>query len=71
MRVPLRFTPQLLFEDNHLLVVEKPVNLLSQADHSGSSDLLSLLKDWIKRRDQKPGQVFWDWYSVWIALWVE
>ena len=58
MRVPLRFTPQLLFEDNHLLVVEKPVNLLSQADHSGSSDLLSLLKDWIKRRDQKPGQVF-------------
>ena len=58
MRVPLSFTPQLLFEDNHLLVVEKPVNLLSQADHSGSSDLLSLLKDWIKRRDQKPGQVF-------------
>jgi 23S rRNA pseudouridine1911/1915/1917 synthase len=54
----LSFTPQLLFEDNHLLVVEKPVNLLSQADHSGSSDLLSLLKDWIKRRDQKPGQVF-------------
>ena len=58
MRVSLSFTPQLLFEDNHLLVVEKPVNLLSQADHSGSSDLLSLLKDWIKRRDQKPGQVF-------------
>jgi hypothetical protein len=50
--------PQLLFEDNHLLVVEKPTNLLSQADHSGSPDLLSLLKDWIKQRDQKPGQVF-------------
>tara|TARA_B100000676_G_scaffold234287_1_gene233785 strand:+ start:134 stop:790 length:657 start_codon:yes stop_codon:yes gene_type:complete len=47
-----------LFEDNHLLVIEKPVNLLSQADHSGSPDLLSLLKDWIKQRDQKPGQVF-------------
>ena len=58
MREPLSFTPQLLFEDNHLLVVEKPVNLLSQADHSGSPDLLSLLKDWIKQRDQKPGQVF-------------
>ncbi|MCH2332583.1 MAG: pseudouridine synthase, partial [Roseibacillus sp.] len=47
-----------MFEDNHLLAVEKPINLLSQADHSGSSDLLSLLKDWIKQRDQKPGQVF-------------
>ena len=58
MRDLLSFTPQLLFEDNHLLVVEKPVTLLSQADHSGSSDLLSLLKDWIKQRDQKPGQVF-------------
>ncbi len=58
MRDLLSFTPQLLFEDNHLLVVEKPVNLLSQADHSGSPDLLSLLKDWIKQRDQKPGQVF-------------
>ena len=54
----MSFTPQLLFEDNHLLVIEKPVNLLSQADHSGSPDLLSLLKDWIKQRDQKPGQVF-------------
>ncbi|MEK9700597.1 MAG: RNA pseudouridine synthase, partial [Deltaproteobacteria bacterium] len=54
----MSFTPQLLFEDNHLLVVEKPTNLLSQADHSGSPDLLSLLKDWIKQRDQKPGQVF-------------
>ena len=58
MRDLLSFTPQLLFEDNHLLAVEKPINLLSQADHSGSSDLLSLLKDWIKQRDQKPGQVF-------------
>ena len=58
MRDLLSFTPQLLFEDNHLLVVEKPTNLLSQADHSGSPDLLSLLKDWIKQRDQKPGQVF-------------
>ena len=54
----MSFTPQLLFEDNHLLVVEKPVNLLSQADHSGSPDLLSLLKGWIKQRDQKPSQVF-------------
>ena len=58
MRDLLSFTPQLLFEDNHLLVVEKPTNLLSQADHSSSPDLLSLLKGWIKQRDQKPGQVF-------------
>ena len=33
-----------LYEDNHLLVVEKPVNLPVQADASGDADLLTLLK---------------------------
>ncbi|HLD17558.1 MAG TPA: RluA family pseudouridine synthase [Patescibacteria group bacterium] len=52
------FNPSILFEDNHLLVVEKPVNLPAQEDTSGDPDILSLLKDWIKQRDQKPGNVF-------------
>ena len=50
-----RLTPQPLFEDNHLLVVESR-QPTSQADHSGSPDLLSLLKDWIKQRPAR--QVF-------------
>lgn len=52
------FTPLILDEDNHILVVVKPANLPSQADASGDEDLLSLLKEYIRRRDNKPGNVF-------------
>lgn len=48
----------ILFEDNHLLVVEKPVNVLSQEDHTGDPDMLTLLKEDLKRRYEKPGNVF-------------
>lgn len=48
----------ILFEDNHLLVVEKPVNVPTQADESGDKDLLTMLKDDIKVRYNKPGNVF-------------
>lgn len=47
-----------IFEDNHLLVVEKPPNILSQEDKSGDLDILTLLKNKIKERDKKPGNVF-------------
>lgn len=47
-----------LFEDNHLLIVEKPVNVPSQADSSGDADLLSLLKQDLKVRYSKPGNVY-------------
>ncbi|MBT9173592.1 MAG: Ribosomal large subunit pseudouridine synthase A [Syntrophomonadaceae bacterium] len=49
---------RLIFEDNHLLVAEKPVNLLSQPDRTGDPDVLSLLKEDIKRRHHKPGNVY-------------
>ncbi|MBB4825396.1 23S rRNA pseudouridine1911/1915/1917 synthase [Sporosarcina luteola] len=48
----------ILYEDNHLLVVVKPVNVPVQEDASGDADLLTLLKDDLKRRYQKPGNVF-------------
>ena len=51
-------TIKIIYEDNHLLVVEKPVNVLSQADNSQEDDMVSRLKKLIKIRDQKPGQVF-------------
>ncbi|NLZ38200.1 MAG: RNA pseudouridine synthase [Firmicutes bacterium] len=47
-----------LYEDNHLLVVEKPVNMLSQRDITGDPDLLSLLKQKLKEKYQKPGNVY-------------
>ena len=51
-------TPHILYEDNHLLVVEKPENLPVQADASGDGDLLTLLKAYIKEKYQKPGDVY-------------
>jgi 23S rRNA pseudouridine1911/1915/1917 synthase len=49
---------KIIYEDNHLLVVEKPVNILSQADETGDPDLLTLLKQDIKTRYNKPGEVY-------------
>ncbi len=48
----------IIYEDNHLLVVNKPVNLLTQADRTGDRDLLSILKQDLKVRYNKPGNVY-------------
>ncbi|GIO66363.1 RNA pseudouridine synthase [Paenibacillus sp. FSL M7-1455] len=47
-----------LYEDNHLLGIVKPVNIPTQADVSGDPDLLTLLKEDIKERYNKPGNVY-------------
>jgi len=44
--------------DNHLFVLYKPAGLLVQGDETGDISLLELGKEWIKRRFDKPGQVF-------------
>ena len=49
---------RILYEDNHLLVVEKPVNLPVQADSSGDEDLLTLLKQYLRTRYDKPGEAY-------------
>lgn len=48
----------ILFEDNHLLVIQKPAGLLSQEDHTGRPDALTLCKEYIKKKYKKPGNVF-------------
>lgn len=48
----------IIYEDNHLLVVEKPINIPVQADSSHDLDFLTILKDFIKKRDNKPGNVY-------------
>jgi 23S rRNA pseudouridine1911/1915/1917 synthase len=48
----------ILFEDNHLLIVCKPVNLLSQADHTGDPDILTLCKSYLKKKYNKPGNIY-------------
>lgn len=49
---------QILYEDNHLLIINKKVGQLVQGDKTGDKSLLDLLKNHIKERDQKPGNVF-------------
>ena len=49
---------EILYEDNHLLVVVKPQNIPVQADISGDEDLLTILKGYIKEKYNKPGDVY-------------
>ena len=48
----------ILYEDNHLLVAVKPPNLPSQGDKSGDPDMLSLLKDYLVKSKNKPGDAY-------------
>lgn len=47
-----------LYEDNHIIVVEKPFNVLSQGDATGDIDLLSMVKQYVKVKYNKPGNVY-------------
>src|SRR5699024_1228866 len=49
---------KILYEDNHLLIVEKPVNIPVQADSTGDKDCLTILKEDIKMRYNKAGNVY-------------
>lgn len=49
---------KVFYEDNHLLVVEKPINMLSQSDNTKDEDLLTLVKEYIKEKYHKPGNVY-------------
>lgn len=49
---------QIIFEDNHLLVINKKAGQLVQGDKTGDLSLLDLIKNFIKIRDKKPGNVF-------------
>lgn len=48
----------ILHEDNHIIIVEKPSGVLSQADYTNDVDMLTLVKRYIKERYQKPGNVY-------------
>lgn len=49
---------KIIYEDNHILLVYKKANLPSQPDSSGDKDLLSICKEYIKRKYNKPGNVY-------------
>lgn len=49
---------KVIYEDNHIIVVEKPVNIPSQGDKTGDIDMLTIIKDYIKEKYNKPGNVY-------------
>ena len=47
-----------VYEDNHVIVAVKPPNMLSQADKTRDADMLTLVKEYIKVKYNKPGNVY-------------
>lgn len=49
---------KVIFEDNHIIVVEKMPNIPSQSDKTGDVDMLTIVKKYIKEKYNKPGNVY-------------
>lgn len=56
MGLNTKFT--IVFEDNHLLVVNKQAGVLVQGDETGDTSLVDLCKEYVKHKYAKPGAVF-------------
>ncbi|MEO5600236.1 MAG: RluA family pseudouridine synthase [Cyclobacteriaceae bacterium] len=54
MKVPF----VVIYEDNHLLIVNKTSGILVQGDITGDIPLVDLCKEYVKKKYQKPGAVF-------------
>ena len=48
----------ILYEDNHIIVVVKPYNVLSQGDDTNDKDMLTIIKEYLKEKYNKPGNVY-------------
>ena len=49
---------KVIYEDNHIIVVEKKPNIPSQGDKTGDIDMLTIVKKYIKEKYNKPGEVY-------------
>lgn len=58
MSVFKKHSIQVIYEDNHLIAINKPAGWLVQGDETGDLPLTEFVKDYIKRRYNKPGDVF-------------
>lgn len=54
----INFEELILYEDNHLLVINKPANCLSQEDNTKDPDIVNLAKEYLKVKYNKPGNVY-------------
>ena len=49
---------EVLYEDNHLIIVNKNCSEIVQGDKTGDTPLSEMLKAWLKEKYNKPGNVF-------------
>lgn len=49
---------QVIYEDNHIIIVSKTVNEIVQGDKTGDETLIDKVKKYIKEKYNKPGEVF-------------
>lgn len=54
----MRIEDQILYEDNHLLAINKQAGQIVQGDKTGDRSLPDDIKDYLRMRDNKPGNVF-------------
>ena len=47
-----------IYEDNHIIIVEKPINIPSQQDNTKDIDMITIIKNYIKIKYQKPNNVY-------------
>lgn len=48
----------IIYEDNHIIVVEKPAGVPTQSDYTGDTDMYTLIREYIKEKYNKPGNAF-------------
>ena len=49
---------KVLYEDNHIIVVVKEPNIIVQEDDTKDKDLLTMVKEYVKEKYNKPGNVY-------------
>jgi len=49
---------KVIYEDNHIIAVVKPADVLTQGDGSGEKSLMDMVKEYLKEKYKKPGNVF-------------
>ena len=58
MKSTINYQNWVIYEDNHLIIVNKPGNIPVQSDISRDKSLIDYIKDYIKFKYDKPGNVF-------------
>ena len=49
---------KIIYEDNHIIVVEKKPNIPSQSDKTEDEDMITIIKNYLKEKYNKPGNVY-------------